>query len=195
MSHHVYHTRGIILGSVPMRESNRFYKILTDELGLIGASAQSVRDGKSKLRYALQDFSPVVVDLVRGKEMWRITSAIEEFACPNIKSDSVRLKLFARLCSLVQRLVHGEGREDALLLDLRGAFEFLEEDVLPSELHSAFETLATFRVLVLLGYFDYEGYEEFMESGIWSTETLEKFEKLRLKVIPRINEALVASQL
>ncbi len=193
--HHIYHTRGIILGSTPTRESNRFYKILTDDLGLVGASAQAVREGKSKLRYALQDFSLVTLDLVRGKEVWRITSATEEVSYQNIKADKRRLKLFARFCSVVQRLVHGEGREDALLLDMRKAFEFLEKAPLPAPLEMAFETLATFRVLVFLGYLDCKGHEEFCVTGAWDTELLLAFEKKRLAVIPAINEALHASQL
>ncbi len=193
--HHIYHTRGIILGSTPTRESNRFYKILTDDLGLVGASAQAVREGRSKLRYVLQDYSLVTLDLVRGKEVWRITSAAEEASYSNIKADKARLKLFARFCSVVQRLVHGEGREDALLFDMRKAFEFLEKAPLLSGFEMAFETLATFRALVFLGYLDHKGYEEFCVTGVWSTELLSDFEKKRLTVLPAINNALHASQL
>ena len=195
MSHHIYHTRGIILGSISTKESNRFYKILTDDLGLVGASAQAVRDGKSKLRYALQDFSCVTVDLVRGKEMWRIISAAEESFFSKTKEDPVRFKLFARVCSLAQRLIHGEGREDTLLLDIRAALRFLEKGEIPQELEMAFESLSAFRTLVFLGYLDPRGREEFVEPGVWSIEILEEFEKVRISIIPLINDALHASQL
>ncbi len=195
MSHHIHHTRGIILGSTPSRESNRFYKILTEDLGLVGASAQAVREGKSKLRYVLQDFSLVTLDLVRGREVWRITSAAEDTSYPNIKADKVRLKLFARYCSVVQRLVHGESREDALLLDMRKAFEFLEKVPIPIELEMAFETLVTFRTLVLLGYINHKAHDEFFMTGEWSTELLSSFEKKRLSILPAINKAFHASQL
>lgn len=196
MAHHIYHTRGIILGSVPVGESNRFYKIFTEELGLVGATAQSVREGKSKLRYALQDLSFVSVDLVRGKEVWRITSAGEWRAFPEIKGDTARLKLFARACSLVSRLVHGEGREQELFADIAGAADFLE--LLGNEtpkLFSSFETLVTLRTLVRLGYLDPEGYEDFLEPGAYSRELLEKFEIFRIKSLPKINEALRESHL
>lgn len=195
MAHHIYHTRGIILGSVPIGESNRFYKIFTEELGLVGASAQSVRKEESKLRYVLQDFSFINVDLVRGKEVWRITSAGEEASFLAIKGDTVRLKLFARMCALLSRLIHGEGREDELFLDLLGALLFLEQIAIPAELTLSFETLATLRSLVWLGYLDPESYERFLEPGMWSLEVLNEFEKIRTKVIPAINEALHSSQL
>ncbi|OHA83492.1 MAG: DNA repair protein RecO [Candidatus Yonathbacteria bacterium RIFCSPLOWO2_01_FULL_47_33b] len=195
MAHHIYHTRGIILGSVPIGESNRFYKIFTEELGLVGASAQSVRKEESKLRYVLQDFSLINVDLVRGKEVWRITSAGEEKFFPGIKGDTVRLKLFARMCALLSRLIHGEGREDELFQDLLGALSFLEQDAIPDELTLSFETLATLRSLVWLGYLDPGSYERFLEPGMWSREILNDFEKIRTSAIPAINAALHSSQL
>jgi len=195
MAHHIYHTRGIILGSVPIGESNRFYKIFTEELGLVGASAQSVREERSKLRYVLQDFAFITIDLVRGKEVWRITSAGEAQSFPNIKNDTVRLKLFARMCALALRLIHGEGREDELFRDMLGALDFLEHAPIPPDLELSFETLATFRALVRLGYFDPEHYERFLEPGVWTTDLLTEFESVRVKVIPDINDALHASQL
>lgn len=195
MTHHIYHTRGIILGSVPVGDSNRFYKIFTEELGLVGARAQSVREEKSKLRYVLQDLALINVDLVRGKEVWRITSAGEEASYPILKSDTIRLKLFARMCALSVRLIHGEGREDELFRDLLGALNFLEYTEISRELALSFETLATLRTLAWLGYLDPEPYEHFIKSGVWSLAILEDFEKIRTSVIPKINEALHSSQL
>lgn len=195
MAYHIYHTRGIILGSVPTGESNRFYKIFTEELGLVGATAQSVREGRSKLRYSLQDFSFVLVDLVRGKEVWRITSAGEWHSLPGIKGDTARTKLFARVCSVAVRLLQGEGREQELFADMVGAADFLETHIMPERLLAALETLAVLRALVYLGYFDPEGYEKFLEPGAYSPELLEEFEAIRSKILPKINEALKASHL
>jgi DNA repair protein RecO len=195
MVHHIYHTRGIILGSIAVGEANRFYKILTEELGRVGARAQAVRVEKSKLRYALQDFSRITVDLVRGKEVWRIISAAEERAYPEVKTNPARLRLFARVCALTQRLVHGEGREDALFEDIRSALDFLENTPFSTDLEASFEALAAFRSLVFLGYVDPDGYEKFTVPGAWSIETLLEFEKKRFAIIPIINEALHASQL
>ncbi len=194
MSYHIYHTRGLVLWSTPAGESNRFYKIFTEELGLIGASAQSVREERSKLRYVLQDFSWVTIDLVRGKEVWRITSA-GEGAILGIKGDSFRLKLFARMCSLVLRLVHGEGREDNLFHDLTLMTEFLEKDSVGTKLELAFEAIVALRILAHLGYIDGAKYEDFLYPAPLSLNVLEEFEKIRTATIPVINNALHASQL
>lgn len=195
MSHHIYHTHGVILGSQPTGESNRFYKIFTLELGLVGATAQSVREGKSKLRYTLQDFSMVTIDLVRGKEVWRIVSAGAWRPLENIKKDSTRMELLAQFYSLLSRLLHGEGRDQGLFTEIVGVADFLEKEALPPMLTLSFETLTTLRVLAHLGYLDPRGYEQFLDGGGYSIRLLEKFEIVRLKALPKISEALNASHL
>lgn len=195
MSHHIYHTRGLILGSVPTGEANRFYKIFTEELGLVGASAQSIREGKSKLRYGLQDFSWVFVDLVRGKEVWRITSAREEELASTLKSDSKILKVFARACSLVLRLVHGEERDDVLFAELTRFSSFLEQEKPPEDLLVLCEVLIALRILSILGYIEGARYQEFLEVGVWSKELLSLFAPRREQAILDINNALRESHL
>lgn len=195
MSHHIYHTRGVILGSTPSGESNRFYKIFTEELGLVGATAQSVREGKSKLRYALQDLSLITVDLVRGKEMWRIVSAGAQRPFEAIKNDAIRLKLFARFCALLSRLIHGEGRDQELFDEIEQVANFLEEHTIPHILALSFETLATLRVLAHLGYVNSAGYEKYVSSRVYSLDLVEDFEKIRADVLLNIHEALRVSHL
>ena len=195
MSHHIYHTRGVILGSVATGESNRFYKIFTEELGLIGGAAQSVREGKSKLRYTLQDLSFVTVDLVRGKEIWRIVSAGACRSQEILKKDLIRVKLFARFCALLLRLIQGEGRDEELFEEAIRVADFLEAHEVPEVLAISFETLVQLRMLVHLGYMDKEGYGKFLGTDAYSTSGLVEFEKIRIGVIPRINEAFNASHL
>lgn len=195
MSHHIYHTRGILLGSTQIGESNRFYRIFTEDLGLVGASAQSVREGKSKLRYVLQDFSFVTVDLVHGKDIWRIVSAGEWRDVSLIKGDLVRIKFLARLCAIVSRLLQGEGPEIELFNDLVGFETFLEGETIPVELYQSLEALSVLRVLSRLGYIDGTDHEMFLGTSVWTVGILEEFEKVRINSIPKINEALHASHL
>ena len=176
MSHHIYHTRGLILGSIPIGESNRFYKILTEELGLVWASAQAVRMEKSKLRYSLQDFSWVTLDLVKGREVWRITSALEEVSRPALKANAGRFKIFIRLCALISRMIHGERQEKELFADIFNLADFLESTNLPDELAFSIETLATARILMRLGYLGYILNNQSIKIEGWSLDILEMFE-------------------
>ena len=195
MAHHIYHTRGIILGSVPIGESNRFYKIFTEELGLVGASAQAIREGKSKLRYALQNYSWIFVDLVRGKEVWRITSAREEDVGVVVKHNGNLLKPFARICALVLRLVHGEVRDDALFQELLNVAKFLDLGIIPGKLVASFEALVAVRILVQQGYLEPIPYQKYVDTREFSVEMLEAFEPLCAQAIIDINNALHESHL
>ena len=73
--HHIHHTEGIILGSKNYGEAGKYFFIFTRELGMIYASAQGVRKITSKLRFILQDYAYVKIDLVAGRDFWRVTSA------------------------------------------------------------------------------------------------------------------------
>lgn len=194
MAHHIYHTRGIILGSGPSGESSRYYKIFTEELGLVFSVAQSVREGKSKLRYVLQDYSIIFIDLVRGKEVWRITSAGEQES-QNFAGEPEQKKLFARIASFVERLLQGEGQEKSLFIDLYAIASFLKQTRVSVELFYAVETLATLRILVFLGYLDGLGYEEFLKPGEYSLDIIVAFEKKCPAALRVINAALISSHL
>lgn len=197
MSHHIYHTRGLILGSVPTRESNKYYRIFTEELGLVGATAQAVRKLSSKLRYTLQDFSWINVDLVHGREVWRITSAVPEDVASTHRGEIFpeNRVLLARVCALVARLVHGEEQNNFLFNELSNITEFLRKECVAPFLHASFETLATMRILSYLGYDNFETYKEFAQNREWSSETLASFEKVRLNALRDVNKVLKETHL
>lgn len=191
--YHIHHTRGLILSSVPIGEANKFYRIFTKDAGLVGATAQAVREAKSKLRYTLQDFSWVDLDLVRGKDVWRITSAIE--AESGTRSVECR-DLFARVCALVSRLLHGEGRHDDLFAELRALNDFLRSERLSEAQSASLETLAALRILTHLGYFDQKGYEDYVGGeGEWSRALLDTFESVRAVATQDVNRALKETHL
>jgi DNA repair protein RecO (recombination protein O) len=73
--HHIHHTEAIILGSKNYGEAGRYYFLFTKDMGLVYASAIGVRKMSSKLRFILQDLSYIKVDLIEGKDFWKITSA------------------------------------------------------------------------------------------------------------------------
>ena len=103
MHHHIYHTQGFILSSRNVGEANRVLTVFTRELGLIRAVVQGVRLGKSKLKFALQDFSFANIDFVKGREVWRITSAKNITSFPLARVDKNSLVLITRISNLLER--------------------------------------------------------------------------------------------
>jgi len=109
MSHFIYSTEAIILDEMPQGEDSRLYFLLTEDLGLVLAQATGVRLLKSKLRFHLSLFDLARVELVRGKNIWRITSARSEAEAGKFYR-SQNVDVFARLSRLVRRMVHGEAQ-------------------------------------------------------------------------------------
>ena len=78
MLYHIYTTDGIILKRSPFGEANVLLYVLTKDLGLVMASAQSARLSKSKLRHGLQEYSHVLASFVKGKNGWKLTNVSEK---------------------------------------------------------------------------------------------------------------------
>lgn len=137
MSYHIYTTEGIVLRQSPFREADRIYSIFTEELGLISATANGVRKEGSKLRGSLEPFSLSKISLVKGREYWRITSAIYERSIP---------KGFTKPLSLLEKLVRGEERNPELFQTIVDSLKQYKED------DEMFESHLVSRILYHLGY-------------------------------------------
>ena len=196
MSHHIYQTDGFILGSINSGEANRYLYIFTRDLGMIQATAQGVRLVESKLRYSLQNYSLSHLSLVRGKDVWRITSASKLFNLHENLKDKDSFEVFFKVFSLLRRLLAGEEKNEELFNILRAAFLFLKETPLAGEALSNFEYILVLRILNSLGYLgDHSAFEPFLAAEIWHLDLLEKMGPLSKKVVSAINDSLKESQL
>lgn len=74
MAYQTYITDAIVCGSRHHNTADKVCMLFSRELGMIFATARSVREERSKQRFALQDFSVIRVSLVKGKSGWRIGS-------------------------------------------------------------------------------------------------------------------------
>ena len=194
MSHHIYQTEGFVVGSRNTGEANKVIFIFTKDLGLVAASAQGVRLLKSKLRYSLQDYSYSKISLVRGREVWRLTSAgLIEKLLLNLNQNSL---VFARGLSMVKRLVNGEEKNEALFDVLKSASDFLHHPDINSITPDYFECILMIRILHTLGYIQAVGeLADYLDGNDWPLEMLEKAKESRILMIAQINQALQASQL
>jgi len=193
--HHIYHTHGFILSSRNMGEANKMLTIYTKEMGLVRAMVQGIRFNKSKLRFTLQDFSYVNIDLVRGKEFWRVTSAgyISSFVFARTEIDS--LLIIARISKLLERLCHGEESSKEIFDDFIQALYLLDDKEITKESREALEIHLVLRIMNSLGYVgDSEILSKYLSSSFDHTKT-EMLLKERRSIISYINKALNESQL
>ncbi len=149
MAYETYTTEAIVCGTFNRNTSDRSFILLTREAGMLYADARSIREERSRQRYALQDFSHLKVSLVKGKHGWKIGS-IEPIT--NFYNQAVDKKARGSVVQLVRflrRFVKGEEAEPRL-------FEFAIEALkvlVGSVKHRFFvEQVVSVRVLSHLGY-------------------------------------------
>ncbi len=195
--HHIYHTEAFVLGSRPKGEDSKILMLYTRELGLVYAHAQGLRKLSSKLRYVLQDLSRVQVDLVRGKEVWRVTTAAPAHSAgAEMPRGPEAVRVLARVAALAVRLVAGEEANDEIYGALDRAYALLSRSAIPPEDLRAVELLTVARILTALGYLSRERPGMVAEphaSGAIPAEFSDIAYQHRL--VRDINQALAATQL
>ncbi len=193
--HHIHHTHAIILGSKDLGESNKTLYLYTRELGLISARVQSVRKESSKLRYALQDYSYAEVDLVRGREVWRVTTAVAKESFLYTYRDLKAFTTIRHISSLVIRLCTGEERNEKIFEDLLLGLRFYNKENLTDEDKQKTELALVLRILHHLGYIgETEKFASILEDVF--DPSREVYQKLEKKTILfEINRALKESHL
>lgn len=200
--HHIYHTEGIILGSRNFGESGRHYHIFTRDLGMITASASGVRKMSSKLRFVLQDFAYLKIDLVQGKNIFRVTSASKMNSLEQIIKRSETFEVFANITRLLKRLLAGVEPNETLFDDLRSGLFILEK--LASKDGGIFtgkedlrntEAIIVLRILNNLGYIgEHERLGSLIKSPFEDTLVFEAG-KNRGRILEHINKALKETHL
>ncbi len=172
MAYHVYHTEAIILESRPFGEGDRLLFCYTHELGFVVAHAKSLRELRSRLRYALTTFAHAEIDLIRGKHGWKLISA-------------------RPVNSHRSLLLH-----EYLFDDILSAIKFLNTQVEIHEFRSA-ELVFIVRLLSQLGYWENTGeFSYLLDPDVWNKKQhIELVTQQRANILARVNTALKATQL
>ncbi len=186
-----YQTDALVLGSRELGESDRTYMLFTREFGLVRARASAVRTEKSKMRYALQNYSLANVSLIRGKRGWRAAGARANTGVTNLH-DVKAVRAFARASELVMRLVGGEEKNEYLYETLVGAYRAL----LRGEQTESIEILCVARVLYSLGYLSADALDTvFIKGTEYDLQQAQAAGAMRDKLLLSINHALSETQL
>lgn len=149
MSYKTYTTEAIVCGSTAHNTSDKRYLLFSEEAGMVFASAQSVREERSKQRYALQDFSCIRVSLVKGKSGWRIGS-VEALGNPFLRAETRKERgSITYIIAQLRRYVHGE---IALPRAYADVCDLLHTNALRTDENSILQELFLVRLLAELGY-------------------------------------------
>lgn len=205
MNYHTYNTLGLVLGSAPSGEASRYVYVFTKDLGLVGAHAQNARNINSKLRYALDAPARSQVSLVRGKNMWRLVSAIPDKRFYSVfRENPEKQQLCARTFSLIKKLLAGEESNPELFSAINEFLDFVAMEGksrvggdLVGERNDAcldlkdIEAILVLRILHFLGYIpENDLTRQFAHSAGWNSEIVSAMTPRRREAIRIINESM-----
>jgi recombinational DNA repair protein (RecF pathway) len=150
MSYGVYTTEALVCGNYHSNTADKSFLLFTKEAGMVYASARSVREERSRQRYALQDFSLITVSLIKGKTGWRIGSVDGKENLFSLADNRERRGSLVRFMKLIRRYIQGEEPHRELYIESIEALRFLTRGDLPQR--TLAEEILTARFLSSLGY-------------------------------------------
>lgn len=190
-----YHTEALVLGNREISEADKVVILFTKDFGLVRARATAVRTERSKMRYAVQDYSLARVSLVKGKRGWRLAGATP---VKLVSGDRKCIGVFARIAELTIRLVHGEEKNDYLYAVLSEAHSALLQlnDGGTTSIIPTIEIVCVARVLYALGYLSAEALETALFTHTaYDREHVLEAEAMRDKLLSSINRAIAETHL
>lgn len=152
--YNLHQTDGLILSSVDFGEADRFYAVYSQNFGKISVLAKSVRLEKSKLRGHLEPYSLARISFIEGKDCLRLTDAEEISSASQICGNGGdTYYVLGRISLLINRLVEGPEKDEALWNFLRYSFLYLLDGGRGGGYSlNDFESLFKTRLLHRLGY-------------------------------------------
>jgi DNA repair protein RecO len=192
--HHIHHTEGIILGSKNYGEAGKYYYIFTRDLGMIYASASGVRKMSSKLRFILQDFAYVKIDLVQGKDFWRVTSAGKTNTLEQLSKNAGTFEVVGNIANLLKRLLAGVEKNETLFADLINGLSILEKSETKEGLRNI-EAIIVLRILNNLGYIGGNETLQNLVKSPFEENLIFEVSKSRTQILSQINKALKETHL
>ena len=154
MAHQIYLTEGIIIKKRDFGEADRLFWIYTEKFGMIMASAKGVRLEKSKLRGNLDVFTYGDFAVISSKDFWRLVDARETISAKLNHDSAEHVKIFARIASLLARMIKGEERNEEIWKQLKILFlNLFKKNVEKKDLKDL-EIKSTAAILKTLGYME-----------------------------------------
>ncbi len=151
MSYVTYTTDALVCGAYDRNTADRTYRLFTREAGMLYADARSVREERSRQRYALQEFSHIKVSLVKGKAAWKIGSVeVQDNDYTRAMSREARGSV-ASIYKTLRRFIHGEEASPQLFDFCVATLRLVTGEVAE---RAFLDLCIQIKILNLLGYID-----------------------------------------
>jgi recombinational DNA repair protein (RecF pathway) len=191
MAYQTYITEALVCDSIDSQTSDRSYLLFTREAGMLYASARSVREERSKQRYALQICSHVRVTLVHGKSGWKIVGAEPLHNLYNEMHTREGRAFLRNVILLLRRVIHGDTSHHDIFEDVVTAIFLVARSS-----SNSIELILSLRILSRLGYVaPHELYSHLLDAPLHTLTQHNLDEKTLVKCRETITQGLSLSHL
>ena len=191
MAYQTYITEALVCGNWHRNTADRTILLFSREAGMVYVQAKSVREERSKQRYALQDASHIRATLIRGKAGWRVASAepLKNFYAYGTTRES--RALLRNIILLLRRVMQGETPHQDIFDDV--VLVLGQQNIFPAP---ALEAVFSIRLLNMLGYVSPDATHRHIFETPFPFEILANLSAETLEELKKISEhALIQSQL
>lgn len=151
MSYQTYITEALVCGTFNRNTADRSYLLFTKEAGMLFAEARSVREERSRQRFALQDFSLVRVSLIKGKATWKVGSIESKTNYFATASSKEARGSVVNTLKFLRRFFSGQEAAPVLFEKVIAALTLLSGEV---QNRDFLEKVLHIQILLELGYVD-----------------------------------------
>jgi DNA repair protein RecO len=187
--YHIYTTEALVCGSFLQGNADKVFLLFTKDLGMLYATAKSVREERSKQRQALQEFSIIRVSLIRGKQGWRVGSVESGNNYFAGAEDRLARGSVVLICKTLRRFIHGEE-------SLPNLFDFcllaLREVSKNNSSRNFLDSIIQLKILNELGYVDDNSLPFGFKTATFA-EILNYRDDLSIETLDRVIEKAVAN--
>lgn len=197
MQYEIYHSEGIVVGSIDIGEADKLLAVFTENFGRIVLLAKGIRFAKSKLRPHLRLFDLARLSFVGGKEFWRLVDAEKIHSFSKAAVDRKKLRVLGKTARILERMIKGEEPDHGIWRLIKNSFFFAEEN-LNVDFFEEFEAVFAARFLAELGYIDKseESAVSFFVTGDdWNQLILNEAREAKPHLKLAVKNAFEASQL
>lgn len=196
MAYHVYTTKGLVLYGGAQGETDKYFSIFTEELGLVFVLGKGIRKSESKLKSHTDDLTLGEFSFVRGKKGFRLIGArgVEQI-WKAFKNEPTKRKVLITVLQTLVMLLAGEEPNKELFTIFTNALAFLQETQLTHSEINAWKGVTLLRILSILGYGNFAAYESLIATPLWTLPIIADAVILQSHIDRDIEEAMQASDL
>lgn len=192
MAYATYITDALVCGGKDSNTSDKSYLLFAREAGMLFASARSVREERSKQRFALQEFSYVRVTLIKGKSGWRVGSVESLINYYQQATSKEARGSVVRIFRNLRRFIHGE-ETSPVLFDM--VTKALDTVSLEAKNRSCMDLFIELQLLQTLGYVSQKDVPASLKNADMETACIIEDAKLQKQIEKVLEHARSVSHL